>query len=99
MFKVSLCVTIPEIQGCDLSTTAENGVIKFWDWPVNYKANVECMWNIEVPVGKNITLNFTDFDLEPKALVCFDNVMIFDIRTQDGLLMKKHGKKRCRITT
>lgn len=62
---------------------------------MNYKANADCMWNIAMPLGKKITLTFTDFDLEPKDILtsrCFDNIMIYDINTFTNAQMKKYGK-------
>lgn len=59
---------------------------------MNYKANSECMWNIVVPLGKKITLTFTDFDLEAKDLLtskCFDNVMMCDVNTVTNSLLKQ----------
>ncbi|XP_071378637.1 cubilin [Centroberyx affinis] len=85
---------ITEVQGCGASSTEETGVIKSQNWPMNYKANTECMWNIVLPLGKNITLTFTHFDLEAKDILtskCYDNLMVYDIRTQDNLLIGKHG--------
>lgn len=34
------------------------------DWPNNYGHDRECSWKIQVPVGQQIMLNFTVFDLE-----------------------------------
>ncbi|XP_072941839.1 cubilin-like [Epargyreus clarus] len=33
-------------------------------WPRQYEANKDCKWSISVPVGQQILLNITDFDLE-----------------------------------
>uniref|UniRef100_A0A667YG15 Zgc:154142 n=1 Tax=Myripristis murdjan TaxID=586833 RepID=A0A667YG15_9TELE len=85
---------ITEIQGCGLSSSEETGVIKSQNWPMNYKANSECMWNIVMPLGKKITLTFTDFDLEGKDIVtfkCFDNIVVYDISTLGNILMKTYG--------
>ncbi|XP_056135753.1 ovochymase [Lampris incognitus] len=85
---------LTEIQGCGVSSSEETGVIKSQNWPMNYKANAECMWNIAAPVGKNITLTFTHFEIEAKNILtsrCLDNVMVYDIRMQDDLLIAKHG--------
>uniref|UniRef100_A0A3B4ZMZ4 Zgc:154142 n=1 Tax=Stegastes partitus TaxID=144197 RepID=A0A3B4ZMZ4_9TELE len=70
---------ITEIQGCGFSSKEETGIIRSQNWPMNYKANTECMWNIAVPLGKNITLSFTHFDLEAKDFLtskCYDNIMV-----------------------
>ncbi|XP_070768774.1 ovochymase-2 [Enoplosus armatus] len=81
---------ITEIQGCGFSSKEETGVIKSQNWPMNYKANSECMWNIALPLGTKITLTFTHFDLEAKDFLsskCFDNIMVYDINAQ----IQKHG--------
>lgn len=84
-----------EIQGCGLSSSEETGVIKSQNWPMNYKANSECMWNIVMPLGEKITLKFTDFDLEGKDIItskCFDNIVVYDILTLGDIRMKTYGK-------
>uniref|UniRef100_A0A3Q1C976 Ovochymase 2 n=1 Tax=Amphiprion ocellaris TaxID=80972 RepID=A0A3Q1C976_AMPOC len=73
---------ITDIQGCGFSSQEETGIIRSQNWPMNYKANTECMWNVAVPLGKKITLEFTDFDLEAKDFLtskCYDNIMVYDI--------------------
>ena len=96
----SLPLPVSEIQGCGFSSKEETGVIKSQNWPMNYKANAECMWNIAGPLGKKITLTFTHFDLEAKDLLtfkCYDNIMVYDINNLTNVLIKKHGKLVCGI--
>lgn len=90
---MSRCVA--EILGCGLSSAEETGVIKSQNWPMNYKANSECMWNIALPLGKKITLTFTHFDLEAKDILtskCLDNIVVYDINTLTNALIVKHGE-------
>ncbi|KAF7223607.1 tolloid-like protein 2 [Nothobranchius furzeri] len=85
---------ISEIQGCGFSSKEETGVIKSQNWPMNYKSNTECMWNIALPLGKKITVTFTHFDLEAKdflTLKCYDNIKLYDINGSTNTLMQKHG--------
>lgn len=85
---------VSEIQGCGLTSKEETGVIKSQNWPMNYKANSECMWNIVVPLGKRITLTFTHFDLEPRDLLtfkCLDNLVVYDINGLTNAFIEKHG--------
>ncbi|XP_057698672.1 ovochymase [Corythoichthys intestinalis] len=85
---------IAEIQGCGLSSKEEIGVIKSHNWPMNYKANAECMWSVAVPLGKKITLTFTHFDLEAKDILsskCADSVVVYDINGLTNTLHQKHG--------
>ncbi|XP_033985229.1 ovochymase-2 [Trematomus bernacchii] len=85
---------IAEIQGCGLFSRAPTGVIKSQNWPMNYKANAECMWNIDAPVNKRITLHFTHFDLEAKDFIsskCYDNIVVFDMNSGTNALIQTHG--------
>ncbi|KAM4583584.1 LOW QUALITY PROTEIN: ovochymase-2 [Odontesthes bonariensis] len=85
---------IAEIQGCGFSSKEETGVIKSHNWPMNYKANTECMWNIASPFRKKITLMFTHFDLEAQDFLtskCYDNIMLYDINNVTNALIQKHG--------
>lgn len=88
-------LAVSEDQGCGFSSKEETGVIKSLNWPMNYKANTECMWNIAVPVGENITLKFTHFDLEAKDFLtskCYDNIVVYDINGETNEQLAKHGK-------
>ncbi|KAF0037285.1 hypothetical protein F2P81_010159 [Scophthalmus maximus] len=85
---------IAEIQGCGISSREETGVIKSQNWPMNYKANAECMWNIALRLGKKITLTFTHFDLEAKDILtskCFDNVKVYEVNGLTNALIQEHG--------
>uniref|UniRef100_A0A8B9L296 Zgc:154142 n=1 Tax=Astyanax mexicanus TaxID=7994 RepID=A0A8B9L296_ASTMX len=69
------------VQGCGGFSREETGVIKSENWPMNYPPNRECLWRVQVPQGKTITLTFTQFDVEEAGLLlgrCFDNVVIYD---------------------
>lgn len=64
---------------------------------MNYKADAECMWDILLPLSKNITLTFTDFDLEGKDILqskCLDNLMVYDISSLivNSELLQTHGR-------
>ncbi|XP_061102877.1 tolloid-like protein 1 [Conger conger] len=72
---------IGEIQGCGGASHEEVGVIKSKNWPMNYAANSQCLWIIQVPVGKTITLTFTHFEVEesdPLIARCYDSVLVYD---------------------
>lgn len=89
---------VSEIQGCGFSSKEETGVIKSQNWPMNYKVNTECMWNIVLPVGEQITLKFTDFDLEAEDILmskCYDNIIVHDINSVTNTQIKKYGKLVC----
>ncbi|XP_028042901.1 cubilin homolog [Bombyx mandarina] len=48
-----------------------HGVIYSPGWPKSYEPNRDCIWIIEVPVGQQIRLNISHFDLErPIAHKC-----------------------------
>ncbi|XP_068445519.1 ovochymase-2 [Clinocottus analis] len=85
---------ITDIQGCGLSSKEETGVIKSQNWPMNYKANSECMWNIALPFLKKFTLTFTHFDLEAKVFPtskCLDNIMVYELNGVTNALLQTHG--------
>ncbi|KAM3623175.1 uncharacterized protein V6R79_007971 [Siganus canaliculatus] len=85
---------IAEIQGCGFTSTENTGVIKSQNWPMNYNGNAECMWNIKLSLGKKMTLNFTDFDLEDKDILtskCYDNIMVYDVNTLTGAVLATYG--------
>lgn len=48
------------------------GVIRSPDWPNNYAHNRQCEWKIKVPVGQQIMLNFTVFDMENHTSCNYD---------------------------
>lgn len=51
--------------GCpSIDTSASTGVIYSPHFPWNYPNGMTCTWNITVPSWKQITLNFTRFDLD-----------------------------------
>uniref|UniRef100_A0A673XEJ4 Zgc:154142 n=1 Tax=Salmo trutta TaxID=8032 RepID=A0A673XEJ4_SALTR len=84
---------IAAIQECRGASHELKGVIKSQNWPMNYKAASECMWSVEVPKGKTITLTFTHFDVEAKDIFtskCLDNMVAYDIYN-DGAESTKHG--------
>lgn len=95
-----LPLPVSEIQGCGISSREETGVIKSQNWPMNYKANAECMWNIALRLGKKITLTFTHFDLEAKDILtskCFDNVKVYEVNGLTNALIQEHGELVCGI--
>ena len=82
-----------EIQGCGGVFGEDTGVIKSPRWPHSYPASRECMWVLEAPPGRNISLTFTHFDLEAKDLLssrCLDSLVAYDVL--DASLIK-HGEK------
>lgn len=99
---IFILLLISEIQGCGFFSREETGIITSQNWPMNYKANAECMWNIALPLGKKITLTFTHFDLEAKDILtskCFDNVMVYEINSLTNALIQKYGKLVCGTRT
>ncbi|KAM5191524.1 LOW QUALITY PROTEIN: ovochymase-2-like [Mantella aurantiaca] len=72
---------IEEIQSCGGSSTEENGVFKSPKWPYSYGPNKLCLWRIQVPQGKRVTIRFSDFDLEDIDLIsrlCYDYVAAYE---------------------
>lgn len=42
-----------------------------------YDHNMDCDWNIEAPIGKNVHLQFMSFDLEDEIECPYDSVEVF----------------------
>lgn len=52
---------------CGANYFTETGVIRSPGYPANYPPSKTCVWTINVPTGKQIMLNITEFDLENGA--------------------------------
>ncbi|VVC99646.1 unnamed protein product [Leptidea sinapis] len=55
---------LDEKSHCGATFTKTHGYIYSPGWPDNYEANRDCVWTITVPVGQQISLNISEFDLE-----------------------------------
>jgi len=55
-----------------------SGVITSPGFPSGYPVNVDCVYKIQPPTARNITLTFTSFDLEPDNKCIYDYVEIKD---------------------
>ncbi|CAH2301357.1 ovochymase-2-like [Pelobates cultripes] len=81
---------IEEIQSCGGYSNEESGFITSPMWPSSYAANSLCLWHIEVPSGKMVTLKFTEFDVEEADFstgLCYDHLAIYEETT--GNVVKK----------
>ncbi|KAF6211632.1 hypothetical protein GE061_012145 [Apolygus lucorum] len=54
-------------EGCSANFFSLNGAIQSPQYPKNYPNGHNCVWTITVPAGKQISLHFTDFELEGEA--------------------------------
>ncbi|XP_004605400.2 cubilin [Sorex araneus] len=54
----------------------ESGVITSPNYPAPYDSLTHCSWLLEAPPGHTITLNFTDFDIEPHITCSWDSVTV-----------------------
>ncbi|XP_026794663.3 ST14 transmembrane serine protease matriptase b [Pangasianodon hypophthalmus] len=52
-----------EIQGCGGKLTGMKGTIRSPGFPSSYPPQIQCVWNIKVPEGKHIIINFSKFSL------------------------------------
>ncbi|XP_022107899.1 cubilin-like isoform X2 [Acanthaster planci] len=59
---------------CGGDLTTPTGVITTPNYPDDYPHNRQCVWVISVPTGQQISVNFTDFDLEQHFNCAFDYV-------------------------
>lgn len=60
------------------------------NFPANYPSNTQCGWNISVPAGYKIYLNFLDFDLED----CRSSCSCDYVEVTEG---KDNRRKKCGI--
>ena len=69
---------------CGGNYHTNEGVIRSPGFPNNYAHNRECTWVIRVDQGKQILLNFTNFDLESHRDCNYDYL---EIRYGQKLMM------------
>ncbi|KAM8939404.1 ovochymase-2-like [Pelodytes ibericus] len=81
---------IEEIQSCGGNSYEESGLIKSPKWPSAYAANSMCVWRVEVPAGKKVTLKFTEFEIEDPDIftrLCYDYLAAYEENA--GIVTKK----------
>ncbi|XP_076456135.1 uncharacterized protein LOC143290513 isoform X2 [Babylonia areolata] len=76
-------------EACGWNTTALQGTVQSPNFPGNYSNNQDCVYIITAPAGYQVTLTFTDFDLEPHGSCSFDYV---EIRDGDGVTSPRIGR-------
>ncbi|XP_023942426.2 cubilin-like [Bicyclus anynana] len=84
---------LDEHNHCDGLFVKSHGYIFSPNWPETYEPNRDCTWKISVPIGRQIALNITDFDLErPLRDKCDlgDYLEIRDGSTADSSLIGKY---------
>ncbi|XP_068136438.1 ovochymase-2-like [Hyperolius riggenbachi] len=72
---------IEEILSCGGGSNEEIGVLRTPKWPYSYGPNTMCLWHLQVPQGKKVTITFTHFDLEDPDLTskdCYDYVAAYE---------------------
>ncbi|KAM9451667.1 ST14 transmembrane serine protease matriptase b [Clarias gariepinus] len=57
-----------EIKGCGGKLTGMNGTFTSPGFPSSYPPRIQCFWNINVPEGKHIIINFKKFALSEQGL-------------------------------
>ena len=50
---------------CAVTIAWPFGVITSPGFPQSYRNSIDCTWNIQLPIGQLIELNFLHFDLDP----------------------------------
>ncbi|CAH2245732.1 astacin-like metalloendopeptidase [Pelobates cultripes] len=58
--------------------TVDNGVLSSPQFPKVYPNNVNGLWSIIAPVGSNVQLTFSFFELQPSILCSYDYLTIID---------------------
>ncbi|XP_067863171.1 cubilin [Heptranchias perlo] len=81
-WRASYMETLGSNQGCGGYLTGTSGTFSSPDVDFNgkYEKNLDCLWNIIVPLNKVINITFTVFLLEDKAngICAYDYVSIYD---------------------
>ncbi|KAL9894888.1 dorsal-ventral patterning protein tolloid-like [Glossina fuscipes fuscipes] len=67
---------------CKFNITAPNGRISSLNYPANYTRNSYCYWRFQTVLGHRIRLKFLEFDVEHHQECIYDNVTIYDGRSQ-----------------
>uniref|UniRef100_A0A158P9S7 CUB domain-containing protein n=1 Tax=Angiostrongylus cantonensis TaxID=6313 RepID=A0A158P9S7_ANGCA len=61
---------------CGFATHAMTGMVHSPNWPQDYGNDEECLWDIQVPLGYHIHLQFTHFDIAPSEDCAKDSLTI-----------------------
>ncbi|XP_041458355.1 cubilin-like [Lytechinus variegatus] len=61
---------------CGGTLSGDTGVFSSPNYPNNYPNNRDCVWTINAPVGNQVSINFTDFNLEAHSSCVYDYVTI-----------------------
>ncbi|KAJ1182627.1 hypothetical protein NDU88_007812 [Pleurodeles waltl] len=75
---------------CGGSFTRDNGVITSPGFPEAYPNSVDCVWSILAPVGQQIQLEFTSFDVERFPDCGCDYLVVKDGGTTNSPLLGKY---------
>ncbi|WKY13932.1 hypothetical protein Q1695_004623 [Nippostrongylus brasiliensis] len=67
---------IPDGAECGFATHAMTGVVHSPKWPEDYGNNEDCLWDIQVPLGYHIMLQFSHFDIAPSENCSKDSLTI-----------------------
>ncbi|EYC41622.1 hypothetical protein Y032_0562g3499 [Ancylostoma ceylanicum] len=67
---------IPDGAECGYTIRAMSGVISSPNYPEDYGNDEECIWDIQVPLGYHIHLQFTHFDVAPSEDCSKDSLTI-----------------------
>ncbi|XP_046746481.1 cubilin-like [Diprion similis] len=79
---------------CGGKFTTLTGVIHSTNYPLNYPANQNCEWLIEIAENHLVNLTFLDFDVETTRNCKDDYVKIYDGSTRDSRLLATHCDNR-----
>ncbi|KAM9299702.1 embryonic protein UVS.2-like [Gastrophryne carolinensis] len=78
---------------CGSVLTNPVGTFSTPNYPSLYPSNMYCTWSISAPLGFVVSLNMTDFNVEPKSTCIFDYVLAYDgAKTTSPLIGRYCGK-------
>ncbi|CAL1547142.1 unnamed protein product [Lymnaea stagnalis] len=79
-----------EINSCNTTITTSSGYIVSPGYPQKYAANLTCSWYIQVSTASNITLSFSDLDMEIVGSSCaYDSLAVYSGNSAGGTQLGK----------
>jgi len=80
--------------GCGQEITSLHGQFATPNYPSVYPNNLKCKWNISVPMGYHLMLNFTQFQLEWVDDCEYDYVVV---KSKNGTFGKYCGQRNVEV--
>lgn len=90
LIQLLLYISYVESENCGQIISGLHGYFSTPNYPAVYPNDLKCKWNISVPNGYYMMLNFTQFELEWETKCGFDFVLV---RSKNGTFGKFCGQR------